>query len=78
MFFAGGTPQKKLHFSNSIGRRVEPQLFLRIMIASPILHVPVTLGTAIFSLGELPLGPGPRCPLLEEVTRGISGVSGYN
>ena len=28
----------------------------RIMIASPILHVPVTLGTAIFSLGELTLG----------------------
>ena len=30
----------------------------RIMIASPILHVPVTLGTAIFSLGELPLAMG--------------------
>lgn len=41
--------------------RIPDKLELEIMIASPILHVPVTLGTAIFSLGELHLKTNCPC-----------------
>ena len=49
------------------------------MIASPILHVPVTLGTAIFSLGELPLGPWVHAARWwrKWPGGGFVGVSGY-
>ncbi|CAK9022321.1 unnamed protein product [Durusdinium trenchii] len=41
--------------------RIPDKIELEIMIASPILHVPVSLGTAIFSLGQLHLKTKEPC-----------------
>ena len=46
----------------------------RIMIASPILHVPVPLGTAIFSLGELHLKTKQPCEYKCALANGLEYV----
>ena len=46
------------------------------MIASPILHVPVALGTAIFSLGQLHLKTKQPCEYKCARTLGFVGDFG--